>query len=496
MVLFVSVCGKILGPMRTLGIFCLLVAATVTMENHAVAKARPNIIVFLVDDMGWTDSSVYGSTFYETPNLSRLAGQGMRMTQAYAQPLCSPSRAALLTGKYPARIGMHQAITGQSKPNPIVPAAANPRQVVVWPQSRSHLPLSEQTIAEVLREVGYQTWFLGKWHLGAAPRFWPQQQGFETVIGVGGAGPSGGYFAPNNIPALQPGPDGEYICERLTDEACSLISRRGDDPFFLYLSHFNVHSPYEAPAEQIERFAAKMDPANEHQNPVMAAMLYAMDQSLGKIMQRLDDEGIADDTWLFFLSDNGGIHWHNMKGQYAERFPVPVTSNAPLRGGKACFYEGGIRVPMVVRKPGKIAAGAVCDVPVHMIDLYPTLCQIAGADVPRELSVDGVSLLPILTETGSLDRSRLFCHFPRSKTLAGTVGGSFVRDGDYKLIRLWFSGEQGTHAYELYNLKQDVGEQSNLAEQMPQKVAEMAEALDVWLEQTGALLPRLNPKSN
>ena len=362
----------------SLQLVCLFFAG---ICSDATGAGQANVIVFFVDDMGWTDSSVYGSDFYETPNLERLASAGMKFNQAYAHPLCSPSRVALLTGKYPARIRMHQAITRQSKPSPKIPPKPRRGDHVIWPESRSHLPPGETTIAETVRNAGYETWFLGKWHLGANPKYWPQKQGFDKVICVGGAGPRGGYFGPNQIPALKPPClDGEYICERLTKEACQLIKNRSDKPFMLLLSHFNVHSPYEARSADIERFAAKRDAKSKHNNPVMAAMLWAMDQSIGSVMQCLDDEGLSEDTWIFFVSDNGGVHWKNMKGELGARFPVPVTSNAPLRGGKACFYEGGVRVPMIVRRPGVVPKGETCNSPVHLIDLFPTIASIADAN--------------------------------------------------------------------------------------------------------------------
>ncbi len=455
------------------------------------ADRRPNIILFFVDDMGWMDSSTYGSDFYETPNLDRLASEGMRFTQAYAQPLCSPSRAALMTGRYPARVRMHQAITGQSQVDPKVPARPRAKDAVIWPESRSHLPLGETTVAETLKGAGYQTWFLGKWHLGSAPRYWPDKQGFDQITCVGGAGPRGGYFGPNQIPGLRPpSKDGEYICERLTEDAIELIRDRGERPFFLLLSHFNVHAPYQARTEDVERFDTKRRRTDHSGNPVMAAMLWAMDQSLGKILGTLDEQGIAEDTWVLFVSDNGGIHWKNMKGDYAKRYPIPVTSNAPLRGGKACFYEGGVRVPFIVRHPGTVPANKECDTPVHLIDLYPTIYEITGVEHDLQ-ELDGLSIVPLLTGTGKFPSRHLFCHFPRRVTLANTVGGSFIRDDRYKLIRLWFDGPEHAHRYELYDLSKDVSESMDLSSQMPERVQSMARHLDEWLHETEALLPRL-----
>lgn len=479
---------------------CFAVLSIAVFLSHlcpcAFALDKPNVIIFLVDDMGWTDGSALGSDYYETPNLQRLADEGMTFTQAYAQPLCSPSRVALMTGRYPARIGMHQAITGQSRPNPTLPEKPRLGDNVIWPESRSHLPLAETTIAEAVQLAGYQTWFLGKWHLGSNPKFWPSQQGFDETICVGGAGPSGGYFGPNQIPGLDPpSKEGEYICERLTKDACNLIRNHSEKPFLMVLSHFNVHSPYEAKQEDIDRFAAKRLPNSRHNNPVMAAMLWAMDASLGQVMQCVEDEGLADDTWVFFVSDNGGVHWENMKGNLAAQFPVPVTTNAPLRGGKACFYEGGVRVPMIVKQPKTVAKGTICDTPVHLVDFFPTIVSVTQSNADLSL-VDGHSLLPLLTRSGDFPKRNLYCHFPRPRTLAETVGGSFVRSGDYKLIRHWFDLKNGGHKYELFNLAEDIGEEIDLAGQMPEMVKSMSEELDNWLAATNALIPQAiqNPR--
>ena len=456
---------------------------------------RPNIILFLIDDMGWMDSSVYGSSYYETPGMERLAREGMKFSAAYAQPLCSPTRASLLTGRdAPTRMRMHQAITGHSSNNPGIPKQARPEQVAKWPESRANLPLEERTIAETLRNTGYQTWHLGKWHLGNAARFGPQKQGFEKVIGAGGAGPTGGYFS-TKVPMLEPGPKGEYICERLTNEAEKLLDERDPEkPFFMYFAHFNVHSPYMAKPDLVEYFKKKADPENPQHNPVMAAMLRSMDDSLSTLLNKLDELKIADKTLFIFISDNGGVHWPNRMQGLDQ--PSSPTSNLPLRGGKCCFYEGGIRVPMIVRYPGKIKPGSTTETAVHVLDFYPTLSSYAGAPPKADELLDGEDLTAILSQTGPLKRDALFGHFPRATTLANTMGGSWIRVGDYKLIRLWFAGEDGSHAYELYNLKDDIGEKNNLADSMPDKIESMKKRLDTWLTETAALLPERNPAWN
>ncbi len=477
------------------GLLLFLAAVCTLRPAICVASERPNFVIFLVDDMGWRDSSTYGSTFYESPNMDRLAAQGVRMTDAYAQPLCSPTRAALLTGKYAGRLHLHRAITGGSPANPIVPETAATNSVLCWPQSRSHLPLDETTIAEELAAHGYQTWFLGKWHLGAGETYLPIHQGFDLNIAAGGPGPPS-YFAPYRIPFLEDGPDGEYICERLTEEAMTLLDNRTDAPFLMYLAHFNVHGPYQAKQDLIEYYEKKANPANPQHNPVMAAMLHAMDESLGRILDKLDALKLTENTVFIFLSDNGGCNWDmKIKGSRDPDAPAlpPITSNEPLRGGKCCFYEGGVRVPMIVRWPNVIAPGTVCEVPVHAIDLYPTLMELAGATPIEGKILDGESLVPLLSGTGRLQRDATFCHFPRSSTTAGTNGGSFVRQGDFKLIRVWGAGPKGEDVLELYNLRNDIGESSNLAETLPEKAAAMNAMLQEWLEATDVLLPKKNP---
>jgi arylsulfatase A-like enzyme len=456
-----------------------------------LAQAKPpNIILFLVDDMGWSDSSVYGSTFYETPSMERLAKQGMRFSAAYVQPLCSPTRATLLTGKdAPTRFQMHQAITGKSAEEATLPEKSRPDSPANWPGSSSALPLEETTIAERLRDGGYQTWHLGKWHLGNSAKFGPQHQGFQIVRGAAGAGPGRSYFG-TEIPLLSPGPKEEYITERLTTEACKLLDERDPaKPFFMHFAHFNVHSPYNAKPELIAHFKKKADPKNQHHNPVMAAMLRSMDDSLGTLLDKLDQLNLSSETVFIFLSDNGGIHWKNrMPGGLPE---MPPTSNAPLRGGKCCFYEGGIRVPMLVRWPGRTPAASTCDTPVHAADFFPTARSIAGS-VSDNADLDGIDITPLL-EGKSMPPRPLYGHFPRAKTLADTVGGSWIREGDFKLIRLWFAGPDRTHTYELYQLKEDIGETKNLAPTMPDLVNQLAAKLDNWLGTRNALIPTPNP---
>ncbi|MEM6777471.1 MAG: sulfatase [Planctomycetota bacterium] len=480
-----------------------LVALTHWFANAPADAARPNVVVFFVDDMGWFDSSTYGSAFYETPTLDRLASEGVTFRQAYAHPLCSPSRAALLSGQYPgARMSMIRAITGSCVANPTVPETQAPHQSTCWPGSADRMPMKTYTLAESLRDQGYQTWHLGKWHLckGRPGQGLPDEQGFDKVIGVGGAGPTGGYFAPYSVPRFPQGTQGEYISERMALEACNLLKRReSDKPFFMYYACFNVHAPYECTPDLLDYYEKKlqsMPKENTQRNPVMAAMLHAMDQSLKTLLDKLDSLGLAENTIVIFASDNGGVHFP-MKGrsEIAKPFDgVPVTDNGPLRGGKCSWFEGGVRVPMVIRWPGHSGAGHSCETPVHLIDLYPTLLGITGSSPRPGQVLDGVDMSPLLTGETIPERP-LYCHFPRTKTTVDQIpGGSFIRSGDYKLVRVYDYASDTSGRKLLFNLKDDLGETKNLAEELPEVVLSLEAQLDAWLAETNAMVPRPNPR--
>ena len=473
--------------------FCCLVISTLR-----VAIAQPNIIFILADDWGWTDwqqnGQTTGSSFYETPNLNTLAQQGMSFSQAYAQPLCSPSRAALMTGKYPgARLHMHQAITGKSVPEPTLAATCSNNKKTCYPSNRNHLPLNEITIAEELKKAGYKTFHFGKWHLGQK-NFFPNKQGFDKQFAVGGAGPGpGGYFAPyKRLADIPQGPDGEYLTERLTNEVMKTLEAVKDERFFIYFSHYNVHAPYQAKAELISKYEKKAGANNHHRHPIMAAMIESLDNSVGKILNKLDKLKIADNTMLIVMGDNGGIHWNNDKGKYKN---VPVTSNAPLRCGKACFYEGGVRVPLLVRYPKLVKKNTIENTPVHLIDFYPTLLALAGVKASKQKDVvDGISILPLLSGSGALPKRPIFTHFPRKKQVGVPVGGSSVRLGKYKLYRLYGFNDDASDKYELYDLAVDIQERNDLAATLPKIRNSMISLLDEWLDDTGALVPHPTPE--
>lgn len=480
--------------------FLRLLAAS-TLAGGALRPAsaqvprRPNILFILMDDMGWMDSTVYGSRYYETPSLQRLARRSVVFTQAYAaSPFCSPTRASLLTGKYPARLGFTTP-AGHLPPLPEdrspYAETAPPWQRVICPESRRYLPLEERTLAEVLRDHGYHTGFIGKWHLGQPEQYWPTAQGFEVNIGGGGYPGPPSYFSPYRIKPLPDGPPGEYLPDRLTDETLRYLREPRDRPFLLCLWHYSVHAPFQAKEELTARYAGRVDPRGKQDNPIMAAMLQSADESLGRVLDYLDASGLSDDTIVIFFSDNGG----NEYDRVGDKQWLP-TNNDPLRSGKGSLYEGGTRVPMMVCWPGVTKPGSQCDAVVSSVDFYPTILEMLSLQPEPDTLLDGESLVPVLRGTGGLHREAIFCHFPHvSQAKSGliTMPGTWVRRGDWKLIRFYDTCEQFPARRELYNLRDDLEETRNLAAQYPLRVQELDSLIDGFLRQTGALVPRPNP---
>jgi len=458
---------------RTLALLALLLAATACASDPAAELRQedadrsvrpPNFVVVYVDDWGWRDAGFQGSAFYETPRMDAFAAEGMVFTDAYAAaPNCAPSRASLLTGRYTPRHGI--LTVGSSKRG----RAANRALVPI--ENQTVLADEELTIAELLREAGYRTAHFGKWHLGDDAR----TQGFDVNAGGFRAGHPKSYFSPYRNPMLEDGPEGEYLTDRLTDEVVGFLGDSGDRPFFAYVSHYAVHTPVQAKPDDAVRFADK--PADgEQANGDYAGMVLSVDRSLGRILDVLDELDLAEDTVVLLTSDNGG---HGV-----------VTSNAPLRGMKGMLYEGGIRVPFVVRWPGRIAAGARSGVPVHGVDLLPTLADLAGVPLAPAHAVDGVSLAPALGG-GELERDALYWHFPAylegNRKTAGswrTTPVGALRAGRWKLLE-WFE----TGARELYDLAADPGETSDLAGAEPELVEELGARLAAWREEVGARVP-------
>lgn len=470
-----------------------LSAAALAGADARGEAARPNIVLILMDDMGWRDLACCGSTFYETPNLDRLAAEGMRFTNAYAAcPVCSPSRASILTGKAPARLGLTNYIGGTA------------RGRLLEAPSRAFLPLTETSLAKALREGGYATWHIGKWHLGDRP-YYPERQGFDVNVGGCAWGhPQKGYFSPWGIETLPDGPPGQYLTDRLTDAAIALIREAGGQPFFLNLWHYAVHTPIQAPAPLIEKYRAKAarlgldkQPAlveGEHfpcehkkhlrvmrrviqSDPTYAAMVENVDANIGRLLKALDDAGHRENTLVLFTSDNGGL-------ATAEGSP---TCNLPLAEGKGWVYDGGTRVPLIVRWPRVVAAGSVCHVPVISPDFYPTILSAAGLPLRPAQHRDGVDLMPLLHGARRLQRDAIFWHYPHYGNQGGTPA-SAMRLGNWKLIEFHEDGR-----IELYQIEQDPGERHNLAAQEARRAAQMRARLHEWLRDVGARFPTPNP---
>jgi arylsulfatase A len=431
------------------------------------ADVRPNVVLILADDLGWTDLACFGSDLHETPALDRLAREGMKFTQNYsACTVCSPTRAALLTGKYPARLHITDWIPGLMPDNP----------KLLVPDWTKFLPHSEITLAEVFKAAGYTTATIGKWHLGG-DEYYPGKHGFDlNVAGTDKAAPSS-YHAPWKIPTLMPeGNAGEYLTDRLGEEAVKFIERSKDKPFFLYLPHFAVHTPVQGRADLVEKFKGKIRDGITHKNAAYAAMLESLDAAVGRVRAKLDGLKLAERTIVIFTSDNGGR--------------IPTTSNAPLRAGKASAYEGGVRVPLIVHWPGVTKPGSVSDAPAVSMDLFPTIVEMAGVPLGDARPVDGVSIVPLLRGGTKPGRDTLFWHYPHHQhyQLGGATPYGAIRSGDFKLVEFF----NDMHV-ELYNIRNDIGEKTDLAASQPAKVEELRARLHAWRTEVGAQMPAPNP---
>jgi arylsulfatase A-like enzyme len=468
--------GKYRTSWRIVGPSALV--ASVLLSACGKEALRPNFVLIYIDDLGWRDVGFMGSEYYETPHLDRLAAEGIVFTSAYANaPNCAPSRASLLTGQYTPRHGVYTAGSPER-------GAARLRRLVPAP-SKTALDTSAVTIAEALRAAGYATAHIGKWHLGGLGHL-PTDQGFDLNVAGDERGNVPTHFYPyrrdeNELRDLAgTGREGEYLTDRLTDEALEFIEHHNDRPFFLYLSHYAVHTPLQAKDELVSKYREKPGD-DEHNDPVYAAMVESVDESVGRIVAKLDELSLSENTVVFFFSDNGGYG--------------PATSMVPLRGSKGMLYEGGIRVPLVVRWPGNFAPGREEATPVMGTDLFPTILEIGGAEGPAQ-PLDGVSLLRMLQGAGSLEPRTLHWHFPAYleayRGMAGpwrTTPAAAIRAGDYKLIEFFETGD-----LELYNLRDDIGERVNLAAELQDVVEELHQLMTEWRRSVGAPVPtELNP---
>ncbi|HYO82781.1 MAG TPA: sulfatase [Bryobacteraceae bacterium] len=438
-------------------LFLQTFAAASMMQAQNNAR-KPNIIFILMDDLGWADLSCYGSRFHQTPHLDRFASQGMRFTEAYAAcPVCSPTRASIMTGRYPGRLQLTNFIPGRS-PRPFAK--------LVPPEFQQQLPLAENTLAERLKAQGYATAHIGKWHLGGTG-FTPDLQGFDLSFSTGGRHLAGTWTVQH---PHQPRPE-EDRADRLTLEAERFIEANRARPFFLYLAHHLPHIPLEARSEISARYEKKQ-PSNGQYHPVYAAMLETFDSLIGRLLKKIDNTGLIGNTVVIFTSDNGGL----TAPEFANK---PTTSNRPLREGKGHLYEGGIRVPLLVRWPGVTKPGSTTSEPTSTVDWVPTLTGEGGTD--------GKSILPLLRGSAPSKPRPLFWHYPHYSNQGGEPGAA-VRLGDHKLIRFYADDRK-----ELYNLREDPGEKSDLSAQLPARTKELAALLNSWLSDIGAAMPTANP---
>jgi arylsulfatase A-like enzyme len=456
--------------------------------NDAIMARKPNIVFILVDDLGWRDLGCFGSTFYETPNVDQLAKSGLRFTSAYAAcPVCSPTRASILTGNYPTRTGITDYIN-----------AAGGNQPEQWTRPTKMLPArysdrlahSETTIAEALKSNGYKTFFAGKWHLGPED-YWPEDQGFDVNKGgITRGGPYGGnkYFSPYGNERLTDGPPGEHLPDRLASEAVQFIEQNKDNPFLLYLSFYSVHTPLMAPEDLKAKYQQKKASIANNEpvwgsegnrkvrliqdHAVYAGMVEAMDQAVGKVLDALDKNSVSDNTIVIFTSDNGGL-------STSEGHP---TSNLPIRAGKGWLYEGGIRVPTIIRWPGVTQPNSNTDQYLTSTDYYPTMLEMAGIAAMPTQHPDGISIVELL-KGNSIKRGPVYWHYPHYGNQGGSPGGA-VRDGRYKLIQ-WYEDDR----IELFDLQSDLAETKNLADIHPDKAKQMMTKLSDWRSDTGAVMP-------
>ncbi|MDT0551838.1 sulfatase [Urechidicola vernalis] len=443
---------------------------------------KPNVVLILVDDMGWTDLGSFGSDLYQSPNIDKLADEGVRFTNSYSScTVCSPTRASIVTGKYPARLNVTDWIEGHKYP---------------WaklnvPDWTMYLPDEEYTMAEAFKDAGYQTAHFGKWHLGEKEENWPENHGFDINVGGWSRGAPRrdkakgytGYFSPYGNPRLEDGPEGEYLTERLSNDVVSYIDKNGDSPFFINLWLYNVHTPLQATQDKIDKFKSLVNPNANHRNATYAAMVEHTDEAVGKIITKLKEKSLLENTIILFSSDNGGLIGKNPKN--------PVTNNTPLRTGKGDIYEGGVKIPTIIYAPNRIVGGQEVETPIISMDYYPTLMELTGIKsrkITRQ-TVDGKSVLPFIKKSNS-EREAIFWHYPHYHQEGG-VPYSAIRLGDFKLIENFESD-----SYELYNLKNDVGESMNIIENHPAIAEDLKMRLSKWRDEVGAQYPTKNQNFN
>ncbi len=454
-----------------------LLLFALTAQLVSAAPRTPNVVFILADDLGYTDVACFGSKYYETPNIDRLATQGMKLTSHHHCQNCTPTRAALMSGQYGARTGVY-TVGGIDRFN----WQSRPLRPV---DNVTDLPLDRDIIAKQLKLAGYATGMFGKWHIGQQGEYQPGRRGFDEAIVSMGA-----HFDFNTNPKTEY-PKGQYLADFLTNKAVDFITRHKGEPFFLYLPHFGVHAPHDAKADLIAKFKPKPG-VGGHNNATYAAMIYSVDESVGRVMQILDDLKLAENTVLIFTSDNGGVGGYVREGL---KKAGDITDNAPLRSGKGSLYEGGTRDPFIVRWPGVVKPGSTCDVPTIHVDIFPTFLELTGAPKPRQV-LDGESLVPLFRDASAkLKRDAIYQHFPgylgAGEGTWRTTPVSLIQAGDWKLMEFLEDSR-----LELYNLRADIGEARNLAKEMPDKAKELHARLVAWRAEVKAPMPTPNKPSD
>jgi len=475
--------------MRKLIVLSLLAATTLVAQEK-----KTNLVFILADDLGWSDVTPNGhTTFYKTPNLDRLAKRGMLFSQAYsASPLCSPTRSSILTGLSPARTGITSPVCHE--PQEILectqpPKGGAPNKKTLPPIVPTRLKTTYPTLAKAFKAAGYVTGHFGKWHLGKDP-YSPLQHGFDVDIPHWpGPGPAGSFVAPWKFDHFDPDPGepNQHLEDRMAKEAVKWLEQNKDKPFFMNYWMFSVHAPFDAKKALIEKYAKTVDPKDAQRCPTYAAMIESMDDAVGTLLDTLDRLDLSKNTLVIFTSDNGGNMYNTVAGD------VP-TSNRPLRGGKATLFEGGVRVPCIVAWPGVVQAAATSDARVQTEDYFPTLIEALGLKKVPDQLFDGVSVLRAWKGDTTFTRPATFTYFPHDPGVPDWMPPSVaVHDGEWKLIRIFYHGENNQHRYQLYNLKQDLSEKTNLAAQEPARVKELDAKIEAFLTETKAVLPKLNP---
>ncbi len=467
-------------------LFLALVILSSCGQHPKSNLQKPNIVFILADDMGWADLPVYGNQFNEAPRLTQMAMEGIRFTDAYAAcPVCSPTRASIQSGQYPARVGVIDFIPGHWRPY---------EEVIVPSNRTQYLPTTITSLGEVMKDAGYKTGYFGKWHLGFAEEHHPSKRGYDKAYEYKG----GGFFNPKFSPEYEIEDPDQPLSDILSDMSVKFMEENKDTSFFLFLSHYDVHVQLDADSALIDKYLNK-EKANDYPcNAVYAAMVESVDKSVGRVLDKLEQLGLAENTLVVFFSDNGGLitrfdeiplltksEQHLYQG---DTLLYVATSNTPLRAEKGTVYEGGIREPLIVRWPGTIDPGQISEALVSSVDFYPTFVSLADGQLPENQVIDGKNIMPeLMGEKGDSQRA-LFWHYP---VYHHDVPKSVIRKGDWKLIE-----NLTDHSVELYNLKEDISESNNLAETHPDKVELLKKELDAWRNDAGAKIPVKNPNFN